>query len=74
MEWRKIETAPRDGTSVLLFIDGLGEDFDQIVVGHWKRGRDYQGNPRDSWVPTHEGWSTLYLATHWMALPASPKP
>jgi hypothetical protein len=46
MEWQPIETAPRDGTSVLLYLPGT-----RIRVGCWRdRGSDGPGwgNPTES--------------------------
>lgn len=67
-EWQPIETAPRDGTLVLLWWDG---DF--APVGFWQ----------DGWVYTMTQARNLdgavidillgYEPTHWMPLPEPPK-
>jgi hypothetical protein len=63
MEWQPIETAPRDGTSVLLYLPGT-----RIRVGCWRdRGSDGPGwgNPTES----GERSAILGSPTHWMPLP-----
>ncbi len=75
MEWRPIETAPRDGTYVLVF--GLR--------GDWWPGEGFQprGTPevtiascgdakRDRWEMIEDGPVRDFLPTHWMPLPAPP--
>lgn len=63
-EWQPIETAPKDGTRVLLFSPGGdGEDpTRQVAEGAWCR----------VWWRMEAGdyWTT---PTHWIALPAPPK-
>jgi hypothetical protein len=74
--WQPIETAPKDGTTVMLFYPkqnpaGIAE------MGHYRRGIKTR---RDE----HEGWrylrshSALYdlehQPTHWMPLPPPPLP
>jgi hypothetical protein len=61
--WQPIETAPVDGTRVLLFTPGRGVD-----VGYW-----YQ--PDRLW---DRDWSSKKMAraeppSHWMPLPAEPE-
>lgn len=60
--WQPIETAPRDGTTVLLYAPG----WDSPKTG-WTYGKDdWQDCPY-----SHKG-SENYLPTHWMPLPAAP--
>jgi hypothetical protein len=66
-EWQPIETAPKDGTLVLLFI----EDFHYVTVawfciatGLWPSNDAFN----DDREPCNVG-----LPTHWMPLPAPPK-
>lgn len=69
-EWQPIETAPRDGTSVLLYGPYQWEDYDSrtveagAVVGYFDgyRWRLDNANP----------YADYCNATHWMPLPAPP--
>ncbi len=72
MEWQPIETAPKDGRSILLG-GGLWDDEDVsevIGLAHWDE-------KSKGWlVACHEGgyvcaWYTD--ATHWMPLPEPPQ-
>ena len=60
MEWQPIETAPKDGTVILTWTDGLGDGaympMAYNAAGGWS---EYWGN------------SDL-LPTHWMPLPPAP--
>lgn len=60
--WLPIETAPKDGTEVLLYgvscINGLGVFKSNYVLS----------------VLGHHHWDGVINATHWMPLPAPPKP
>lgn len=64
-QWQPIETAPKDGTFVLIgFGDSVGE-------ARWVENAWYWANndPGDSWGrPVYE-----HEATHWMPLPAPPQ-
>lgn len=56
-EWRPIETAPKDGTHVMLF------DNDAIKVGLW-------WEPYNDWGPRI---ALIKNPTHWIPLPTPPK-
>ncbi len=74
-EWQPIETAPKDGTHILLFIES------KIIEGWWEK-REYDG----PWPMVLELWKTIWLSehgcgccaednddpTHWMPLPEGP--
>lgn len=68
-EWQPIETAPKDGTAVLIFAPATSELDAVIQVAHFTRN----GYPSvNRWVEFHgEGYET-YEPTHWMALPSPP--
>ena len=65
MEWRDIESAPRDGWPVLLFARCQHATASGIVVG---------------WYLEDRGWTELsftspvgIVPSHWMPLPSPPK-
>lgn len=68
VHWQPIETAPKDGTKILLGrFDGTGREYDGRIRVDWWRSRmgaGYTGfghfNP------------TYWPPTHWMPLPAPP--
>lgn len=71
-EWQPIETAPRDGTKVLLIVVG----YEPAVGAYYERGWDYQEEGDfvqeahyTEWCETTGPWEP----THWMPLPAPPK-
>lgn len=64
-KWQPIETAPRDGTMFLGFIDNKGEDFNEMLVMFCKRDSE------PFWT-THSDDHIGMNPTHWMPLPAPP--
>lgn len=69
-EWQPIETAPKDGTEVLLW---LGEPWNRAEKMHW-----YE--PWETWLevdpadPNEERYGTGSLVpTYWAPLPEPPK-
>jgi len=83
--WQPIATAPRDGTSILLFIKGHYVCEGWFSSGSWsdetpESPREYDGS---TWVccddamqfeveETEEGFWDIPV-THWMPLPLAPK-
>lgn len=67
MEWRPIDTAPTDGTDVLIFAPQFSEQF----VAFYGRAAD--GDCR--WVFGRAQGMSLVVKnpTHWMPLPEPPK-
>lgn len=72
--WEPIESAPRDGTRVILFTKWLGDKlcpdpFDEVQVGYWDDGNQ----THDVWH-REPGWVTEFIGTptHWIPLPAPP--
>lgn len=64
-EWQPIETAPRDGTRVILAWDG-------VRVGYFL-DNSASIKPWSGWkVPSMETWPKGQ-PTHWMPLPEPPK-
>ncbi len=81
MDWQKIETAPKDGTEVLVWSDYYGgartamwrtkEQLPSVFAndafeGKWCECPYYQHDPE--WYP----YRPLHDVTHWMPLPAAP--
>lgn len=64
-EWRPIESAPRDGTSVLW---GAAGKVPQ--QGHWANGPVFSSEWDEDVGYLHPS----YAPTHWMPLPAAPEP
>ena len=64
MNWQLIETAPRDGTGLLLWCAEMNEP----VIGRWSVDN---ATIREWWV---DSWAPpdFDSPTHWMALPAGP--
>lgn len=61
MDWQPISTAPKDGTTVLLF---AAKARYRVVAGKWvERWSQWQSQP-GSWQMS---------PTHWMPLPAPPE-
>ena len=76
-DWQKIETAPKDGTPVLVFntMDrecGYCTDPGQIGVASW--GKIAMPGERYYWMSTVccDGVS-YFKPTHWMPLPEVPR-
>ena len=65
MTWQPIETAPKDGSWVLLFLPEWGRG--QARIGQWIRSREDSGwYGREFKEVFNDG------PTHWMPLPDSP--
>lgn len=73
-DWRSIETAPKDGTSVLL-CDADEPRGAVFVIGYWGRELGYPSVSEPSWrVRWDESdFGGGYDATHWMPLPLPPR-
>lgn len=71
--WRPIATAPKDGTPIRIYADGLkDEDFNPSgsVEGFWQDGEGWLGAV---WNPQHDYWMALPMKpTHWQPLPEPP--
>ena len=62
--WQPIETAPKDGTDVILWDPALDVG---VTIGSWS---DYKKSG-DWWM---EGEQVTGFPSHWMPLPEPPKP
>jgi hypothetical protein len=75
--WRAIESAPRDGTWVVLWMTkpmphGYASEGPHPVVAKWCRDN---GTGPGCWdVPFEDAWFVDADFTHWMPLPAPPPP
>jgi hypothetical protein len=71
-EWQAIETAPKDGTRILLFIPGVG-----VEIGYWldtetvRYGKVEYSTKKWTWNADLFGFKTAQPA-HWMPLPKPP--
>ena len=64
-KWRPIESAPKDGTPIL--ITDIEQPSAGLLIARWKM---------DAWwgLPTPRGNCTIWPdATHWMPLPKAPE-
>ncbi|MBO0125167.1 hypothetical protein [Agrobacterium sp. OT33] len=74
--WQPIETAPKDGTPVMLWTVWVGDEispdpFSEVQIGYWDHGNDlpksHDFSRRPEWVVQRIG-----EPTHWMPTPAAP--
>jgi hypothetical protein len=74
MEWMPIETAPKDGTAILLATDSGG-----VWIGKYMPVYQSGFAPRNPWFSLmlnhdyHGGLRGAFLPTHWMPLPPPPR-
>lgn len=68
-EWRDIESAPRDGSYVLLWHDGIGA----AVTCSWRKSLVHDG--RERWRPYYSGIDDreYLLPKLWQPLPNPPE-
>jgi hypothetical protein len=66
-QWQPIETAPKDGTEILL---GHSE---AVFSGWWSKNTDEGEGWTSGQTNIYEDY-VAYPATHWMPLPAPPLP
>jgi hypothetical protein len=67
VEWRPIETAPRDGRSIIL------ASADKVTFGKWLDNNQTRW-PREGWITPDGQWGPKATkpATHWRPLPPPP--
>lgn len=70
--WRPIETAPRDGTPILVW----GADISNPTGGYYPRSCWWSQEGHEVWVVREDASNATYLEpdaiTHWMPLPTPP--
>ena len=77
-DWLPIETAPRDGTAIILW-NGLTGFSSTVGVGYWTNAIKYREDLCRADEPASFRWSSdgnkngMTLATHWMPMPQAPK-
>lgn len=70
-EWRPIETAPKDGSAVLVAFRNTDDHEEWMAIVKWNsRAKDEFGWDDLSSFECHNAT----MATHWMALPPLPTP
>jgi len=87
MEWRTIDSAPKDGTTIDVWIVQFSIEGGRLIARDKGRripdawwGTPYYGDKREwdkQWVARDGAWtepleSDTYSITHWMPLPESP--
>lgn len=82
MEWQPIETAPKDGTAVLIFYENdephmYDDEGPHMAVARWWASAEFEPS---GWGWTDfsvENWNREEMRqlfpTHWRPLPASPE-
>lgn len=69
--WRPIETAPKDGTEIILFAieEGFEDEGPSVWIGSWSTTAWYG----PAWTAYEHRSETEYLTpTHWLPLPSPP--
>lgn len=67
-EWQPIETAPRDGTEVILYFPEWCGEKNMVETGFWDQR--YDGDINAAWEFAYGSGDS---ATHWMPIPAPPE-
>lgn len=70
-EWQKIDSAPKDGTRIIVFLPGFGED--EYDIDGWDEWTGTAYYSYGDWRPEAD-FSSFYPGelTHWMPLPNPP--
>lgn len=67
MEWQRMDSAPRDGTRVLLIVPPHG-----VSTGHFDMARSNWGPDASLWI-AHSVLNKEAHPTYWMPLPLPPE-
>lgn len=68
-EWQPIETAPKDGTPIIVGVAGLDRSSGEA---HWWQGEDGRGGWQTWDGANHRRTVYATTPTHWMPMPAPP--
>jgi len=73
-EWQPIETAPRDGTDIILYEPATVSFPGELKTGKWWNAW-YGDETKPGWIISNcdEEYGWYIEATHWMPLPKPPK-
>ena len=72
MNWQPIETAPKDGTDIL--ICDMTAQTPRCDLVHWNQGWIGCSSTTLEYIGTYLSASVgFYMPTHWMPLPEPPK-
>ena len=69
-EWQPIKTAPKDGTSLLLY---CGDEWGGIIIGHYGGLITTDKNDKEVFRKCWQSGFEKYRVTHWLPLPTPPK-
>ena len=69
MKWQPIETAPEDGTEVLVYVWVSLDQKHDMAVAAWRKGM-WDILPIES--KGKKRWREFHDPTHWMPLPGPP--
>lgn len=75
MNWQPIETAPKDGTDVLLFFPHMKKCG--VWIGHFVDAEDFEYGKRVSkrqyWSINTFSFNSSPVPSHWMPIPPEPE-
>lgn len=69
--WYPIDTAPKDGTRILVF-EGFGGHFREAYYLTEEDAKRSDDSTAEGWKSNETGWD-LHYVSYWMPLPESPK-
>jgi hypothetical protein len=72
-KWEPIETAPKDGTDILVYNGDWGGKYitaNKIGVASWSQ--QVLPNGKSGWIASDDEGVMMYKPTHWMPLPEEP--
>lgn len=75
MSWKSIKSAPKDGTKILLVVQGF-----EVCMGHFRDGVWFPLDAQDffdesmweQYQKHRKQYGAEYVPTHWMELPEQP--